>query len=308
MGWTALPPKVRLAIEDRLGSSVVTSGTRHGGFSPGVAAVVTCADGAEYFVKAVHPDLNPVSPGMYREEARCAAALPGRVPAPRLHHVHDDDGWIALVFEAVDGAPPEVPWRAADVRRLLGTLELLTAAPVGGDLAALPTVPARLDESFRAYRRLADANADSDGSGALSDWERRHLDRLAAAAEDALEFTAGDFLVHLDLRADNIVSSRDGDYIVDWSWASAGAPWIDKVCLLVNVATYGGDPEPFVAADPVLASVPPEHVTAFLAGLSGMWAEAVAQPPPPGIPNLRAFQDLQATAVRAWIRARTGWD
>jgi hypothetical protein len=303
MGWTALPPEVRCAIEDRLGSPVVASSTRRGGFSPGVAAVVTCADGERYFVKAVHPELNPVSPVMYRDEARCAAALPGRVPAPRLRHVHDD-GWVALVFEAVDGAPPEVPWRAVDVRRLLGTVELLTAAPVDGDLAALPTVPERLDESFRAYRRLADAN----GLDALSDWERRHLDRLAAAAEDALEFTAGDFLVHLDLRADNIISSRDGDYIVDWSWASAGAPWIDKVCLLVNVATYGGDPEPFLADDRVLAAVPPDHVTAFLAGLSGMWAEAVAQPPPPGIPNLRAFQDLQATAVRAWIRARTGWD
>ncbi|MBG6093060.1 phosphotransferase [Actinomadura viridis] len=303
MEWPALPPGIRLAIEERLGSPVVGSETCHGGFSPGMAALVTCADGAGYFVKAVNADLNPVSPGMYREEAAYSAAMPDGIPAPRLRHVHDDGEWIALVFDAVIGSSPEVPWKAADVRRLMRTTELLTAAPVSGDLAAIPSVRERLESSFHAYHRLAET------PHRLSAWERRNIERLTKAADDALECVAGEFLVHLDLRADNIVVAHDGAaYIVDWAWASAGAPWLDKVSLLVNVATYGGDPEPYVAGDRLLASVPPEHIDAFLIGLSGMWTEAASEPPPPGLPTLRDFQRLEGNATLAWVRARTGWD
>ncbi|QKV94920.1 phosphotransferase [Streptomyces sp. NA02950] len=301
--WTALPRKVRLAIEDKLGSPVVSSETQHGGFSPGMAAIVRCADESEYFVKAVNADLNPVSPQMYREEASFSAALPRGLPVPRLHHVHDDGDWIALVFDAVKGKTPDVPWRVADAQRLMETIQILAATPLAGELTGLPSVSDRLERSFGAYRRVAESPHH------LSAWERRNIDRLIPAAESALEFVAGDSLVHLDLRADNIVLAHDGGaYIVDWSWASAGASWLDKVCFLVNVATYGGDAECFVAGDPFLASVPPDHITAFLIGLSGMWTEAVAEPAPPGLPALRAFQRLERDATLAWVRSRTGWE
>ncbi|WP_405803687.1 aminoglycoside phosphotransferase family protein [Streptomyces sp. NBC_01187] len=300
--WRALPREVRLALEERLGSRVVASETQHGGFSPGMAAIVTCADGSEHFIKAVNPGLNPVSPGMYREEASYSAALPDGLPVPRLRHVHDDGDWIALVFDAVIGRTPDVPWSAADVRRLLDTIQVLADAPLTGDPVGLPSVPDRLEYSFGAYRRLAERPQD------LTAWERGNIDRLVPAAESALEFVAGDSLVHLDLRADNIVLAHDGGaYIVDWSWASTGAPWVDEVCFLVNVATYGGNAERFLTADQHLASVPRDHVTGFLAGLSGMWTEALAAPAPPGLPTLRAFQRLERDATLAWVRARTGW-
>jgi aminoglycoside phosphotransferase (APT) family kinase protein len=300
--WTALPQEVRLAIERKLGSPVVSSETQHGGFSPGMAAIVSCADEAEYFVKAVNADLNPVSPQMYRDEALFSSALPSGMPVPRLRHVHDDGDWIALVFDAVNGKTPDLPWSAADVRSLMETIQTLAAVPLTGELAGLSSVPDRFEHSFGAYRRLAKTPHN------LTSWERGNIERLVPAAESALEFLAGDSLVHLDLRADNIVLAHDGDaYIVDWSWASAGASWLDKVCFLVNVATYGGDAERFLRADRFLATVPPDHITAFLIGLCGMWTEAVAAPSPPGLPTLRAFQRRERDATLAWVRARTGW-
>ncbi|MEV8347012.1 phosphotransferase family protein [Streptomyces niveus] len=300
--WTALPHKVRLAIEDQLGSPVVAAETQHGGFSPGMAAIVRCADDSEYFIKAVNPDLNPVSPQLYRDEARFSAALPNGMPVPRLRHVYDDGDWIALVFDAINGRTPELPWAPAAVRRLMETIQTLGTTPLAGGLIDLPSVPDRLAHSFSAYRRLARTPQD------LTAWERGNIERLVAAAESALEPMAGGSLVHLDLRADNIVLAHDGGaYIVDWSWASSGAPWLDKVCFLVNVATYGGDAERFLRDDRLLASVPSDHVTAFLIGLCGMWTEAVAAPPPPGLPALRVFQRLERDATLAWIRSRTGW-
>ncbi|MDX3147248.1 phosphotransferase [Streptomyces scabiei] len=300
--WTALPHKIRIAIEDQLGSPVVAAKTQHGGFSPGAATIVHCADNSDYFVKAVNPDLNPLSPQLYRDEALFSAALPKGMPVPRLRHVYDDGDWIALVFDAIHGRMPELPWAAADVQRLMATIQTLGTTPLAGDLTRLPSVPDRLAHSFGAYRRLAKTPQS------LTAWERGNIDRLVVAAESALEPMAGDSLVHLDLRADNIVLAHDGSpYIVDWSWASSGAPWLDKVCFLVNVATYRGDAERFLRDDQLLASVPSDHVTAFLIGLCGMWTEAVAAPAPPGLPALRAFQRLERDATLAWIRSRTAW-
>jgi hypothetical protein len=55
---------------------VLSAVTRSGGFSPGTAAVVTCADGSRAFVKAVGTPLNPDTHRMHRQEAVVAAALP----------------------------------------------------------------------------------------------------------------------------------------------------------------------------------------------------------------------------------------
>ncbi|HEY5173065.1 MAG TPA: hypothetical protein VIK54_15180 [Acidimicrobiia bacterium] len=84
MQWDEMPARVRAAIEDRLGSRVVSAHSHAGGFSPGVAARLQLADGARVFVKEVCGSSNPDSPAIHRREARVAAALPARVPAPVL--------------------------------------------------------------------------------------------------------------------------------------------------------------------------------------------------------------------------------
>ncbi|MFD0467699.1 hypothetical protein ACFQ0B_04810 [Nonomuraea thailandensis] len=59
--------------------------------------------GRRAFVKAVGPEPNAESVRIYRSELRIAAALPESVPAPRLLTGFELDGWVALVFEDVEG-------------------------------------------------------------------------------------------------------------------------------------------------------------------------------------------------------------
>jgi hypothetical protein len=79
-----VPDRVRAAVEGHLGSPVLAAVNQRGGFSPGTAARVRCADGTRAFVKAVGAGLNPDSPRLHRTEGAVAAALPPEAPVPRL--------------------------------------------------------------------------------------------------------------------------------------------------------------------------------------------------------------------------------
>ena len=95
---------------------------------------------------------------------------------------------------------------------------------------------------------------------------------------------------------------------VDWPWACAGAAWVDLLLLLPSVTMQGGpDPEPTFAAHPVAAGADPEAVTTALAAFAGFLIGGSRQPPPPGLPTLRAFQLGQGLVALDWLRQRTGW-
>jgi hypothetical protein len=95
---------------------------------------------------------------------------------------------------------------------------------------------------------------------------------------------------------------------VDWPWACAGAAWVDLLLLLPSVTMQGGpDPEPAFAAHPVAAGADPEAATTALAGFAGFLIGGSRQPPPPGLPTLRAFQLGQGLVALDWLRQRTGW-
>src|SRR5262249_42046069 len=80
--WAALPGRVRAAVEERLGSRVVSAETQPTGFSPGVAARLLTADGRRVFVKAVGPEPNPGAPYIHRREASIVQQLPSDAPVP----------------------------------------------------------------------------------------------------------------------------------------------------------------------------------------------------------------------------------
>ena len=294
--WTDVPGRVRAAVEGQLGSPVVTATNQRGGFSPGPAARVRCADGTRAFVKAAGLSLNPDSPGLHRTEGVVAAALPAWVPAPRLLSVYDDGDWVALVYEEVPGRLPAAPWQPADlelVRRELGRLASLgTPCPVAG----LPSAPDHLAPIYGAYAELDPAD--------LTDFERAHRRQLVAAGS-TLGATAGNTLVHLDLRADNVLLGPGGQvWLVDWPWAHCGARWLDSALLALDVAVHGLDAESFVDSDPILSTVDPSELTGFVIAVAGMLARGRLQPPPPGLPGLRAYQAACHTRVLEWLRRR----
>ncbi|WP_427923552.1 phosphotransferase family protein [Streptomyces sp. cg40] len=304
--WEALPAHVHDVVARLLGSPVARAVTQVGGFSPGTAARVRTVDGSRAFVKAVSAEVNPHSPELHRAEARNAAALPAGVPAPRLLGTHDDGTWVVLVFEEVAGRQPHVPWRDAELTRVLDAVErlgrTLTPSPV-----VAPSVADSLADDFDGWRRLLDGAA-GDLTGRLDSWTVGHLADLAQLAAPWAESAVGGTLAHCDLRADNMLLTEDGGVVfVDWPHAVLAAPWFDLLVMLPCVRAQGGpDPEELFRRHPLAEGADPAGVTATLAGLAAFFVEHSLLPPPPGLPTLRAFQRAQGDAALAWLRTRWG--
>src|SRR5204862_8362271 len=176
-----VPKGVRASIERWLGQPVVASTTHAGGFSPGLAATLETASGRRVFAKAVGPDRNPDSPAIYRQEALIVRELPPGLPVPRLLHDFEDEGsgWVALVFEQVDGHPPELPWKAADLARVLPALAELSSALTPSPVAA-PRLSRKLERGLTGWRLLRE-----QAEQRLQEWARTNLDRLCALEEKA---------------------------------------------------------------------------------------------------------------------------
>jgi aminoglycoside phosphotransferase (APT) family kinase protein len=243
------------------------------------------------FVKAAGSDPNPQTPALHRAEAQITAALPPTVPSPRLLWSYDQAGWVALAFEDIQGTLPTLPWQPGELQRVLDA------------------VATRLGEAFSGWRRLAAAaeHGHDDLTG-LDPWARRHLDRLVALEQIWPAAAAGDTLLHLDLRADNLLLTPTRVVVVDWPWAGIGAAWVDLLLLLPSVAVQGGpQPELLFGRHAVGRGVDPEAVAAVLAALAGYLVRESRQPPPPGLPTLRAFQQDHSRPALAWLRQRTGW-
>jgi hypothetical protein len=301
--WGELPDPVRVGIEARLGSAVLAAESQVGGFSPGLASRLHLADGSRVFVKAVSGRSNPDSPGMHRREARVAAALPASVPAPALRWSWDDGEWIVLAFDDVDGHPPTLPWRSSELERVLRAIAelavLLTPSPI-----VLEPARETLTRLFGGWQRVVDDAMEAR----LGPGVRARLGELLQLEAQWPEATDGESLVHLDIRADNVLLTRDRVLFVDWPAASVGAPWIDLVAMLPSVAMQGGpDPEDIWRAHPLRRGVDDDQVDAFLVAIVGFFAHVVSLPPPPGLPTIRAFQAAQGTQAAAWLAARRGW-
>lgn len=307
--WSELPERIRAEVERRLGSPVVTARTQDGGFSPGVAARLTLADGGRAFVKAVSPERNAITPSVYRREARIVAAIPTEAPVPRLLWTLDDDsdGWVVLAFEDVDGRQPTLPWRANELDLVLAAMAALAA-----DLTPSPLRPplvADAAEAFGAADDLSWASLVAAPNPALDEWSARHLQRLAALEASAGEAARGDTLQHFDIRADNLLISADGVRIVDWPHAHIGQPWLDLIWFAPSVTMQGGPlPEDLVRRYPPARDADAGALDAVVAAVAAYFTAGSLLPPLPGLPTLRAFQAAQAEVARAWVAARTGWD
>jgi Phosphotransferase enzyme family len=311
--WAQVPAPLRAAAERRLGGAVTAARTQPGGYSPGAAARLELDSGRRAFAKAVGPELNPDSPGIYRAEARIAAALPAAAWAPEFLGVIDCGGWVLLLFEDIDGAPPAVPWRPPELARVLAAMTDLAAALTPAPLAA-PAIADTHAQSFTGWRQLAaEHQAAAPGQAAqhqapLDPWAREHLAGLAQLEAGWASAAQGGSLVHADLRSDNILLTADRVVFVDWPWACRAAPWFDLVAMLPSITLEGGPPPgEILAAHPVTRDADPQAVTAVVAALAGYFIRQSRRPGPPGLPTVRAFQAAQGKVALHWLRARTGW-
>ncbi len=297
--WERLPARVRTEVEHELGAGVVAAVSQSGGFSPGVAARARLADGRRVFIKAIAPHLNPDIPDFHRSEARIARAIPESAPVPRLLLFVEIGDWVVLVFQDIDGAPPQEPWKLPELSRVLdATVELALAldpAPVRE-----PTLAQRLGKVFQGWRELG-------ANGWPDPWTRRHYARLADLEDRWTAATTGTALVHADLRADNIVLAADRVWFVDWAHGSVGAPWFDVVFLAGSVIMHNGRPgQDLLDAHLAAREADPDSVLCALTATTGFFLHQSTLPAPVGLPTLRAFQRAQGEATLAWLRERAG--
>jgi hypothetical protein len=310
LDWLAIPAAVRSAVEQQLGSAVEGAQSQPTGFSPGVAARLRLADGRGFFAKAVGPAPNPDSPAIHRREARIVAALPANVAVPRLVATYDEgeNGWIVLVFEEVAGWHPAQPWRMDELDRVIAAMgelaEALTPSPLAASIVGAASD--RFTTNICGWRRLAQEKPSHLDQ--LDGWTQRYLTRLIALEALAPASVAGETLLHFDIRADNLLLNGEQVWFVDWPHAAVGAAWVDVVGFAPSVAMQGGPPpEAVLARYPARHRAEPEMITAAIAAIAGYFTHRSLQPPPPGIPTVRAFQAAQGVVAREWVAQRMGW-
>jgi hypothetical protein len=103
--------------------------------------------------------------------------------------------------------------------------------------------------------------------------------------------------------------TEEGVVIVDWPHARIGAPWVDLLAMAPSVALQGGpSPDAFLLRHPAARAADPADIDAGLAALASYFTYQSFQPPPPGLPTVRAFQRAQGEIARNWLAQRTGWE
>ncbi|MEV5509202.1 hypothetical protein [Streptomyces orinoci] len=183
------------------------AGTRPvpGGHSSDVTALVEGEKG-RFFVKAV-----PNRPGGRRDSiVRERLINPAVVPvSPALRWHAEDDEWIVLGFDFVEGRSASFEPGSPDLPAVVGLLNRI------GELG-LPEV--------------------------ARDWTETRWDRFAAQDADTTLFR-GDALLYTDINPGNLMIGDRGTWAVDWSWPTRGAAFIDPACLVVQLVAAGHSPE-----------------------------------------------------------------
>ncbi|MEU1286618.1 phosphotransferase [Kitasatospora sp. NPDC005856] len=305
--WSQLPDRVRSLVERRLGGPVAAAPSAGSGFTPGFAAVLYGPQGPQ-FVKAANAVSDPVIADCYRREALVNRALPAAVPAPRLRWLDEEDGWVVLGLDAVDGARmPSDPWRPAELAAVLDACTAI-AQELGGPGRALLDIglkPVAEELPLDAWRRLASGERADD----LPQWfPRKLIEPLAELESGWAPATVGDSVLHFDLRRDNVLfDGRGRTWVCDWNWPCLGASWLDLTVLLGTAHADGHDASRLFTEHPTARGVAPEQLDTVLAALAGLFLRSGAQPPPPGSPALRGHQTWSGEVVLNWLSERRGW-
>jgi aminoglycoside phosphotransferase (APT) family kinase protein len=257
--------------------------------------VLVGADGRRIFLKAASTKAQRPFADAYRAEIEVLGSLPPDLPVPRLLWSFEDDLWVLLATEHVDGSNPARPWRPDQLDACLDALEVLAVR--------LTPPPRRLVPFAEEFADFPDCW--DHVRAASPTWP--HLEEAAALAAGHAAGTTGNTVVHGDVRDDNLVLRGEEAFLCDWNGAVTGAPWIDTVCLLLTAYGDGVDADAVLARRALTRDVDPAHVDALLALLCGYFLSRRDEPVPHSSPYLRRHQDWCAEVSWAWLADRRGW-
>lgn len=300
--WTDLPDDIRTLVAERLGGDVVEAVSQSAGFSPGSADRVRTATGKRAFVKAVQRTAHPGTYDLHLRELEVMQTMPSDVSAPALIGSFASPDWVALILEDVEGRHPGAARDGSDVVAVLDALMTLPKVPAG---SGLPKAVDELGVDASGWAELQDEDAVAD----LPEWVQASFTHLRQCAESVSSTVAGEYLLHLDCRADNLLIDTAGSaWLIDWPWAGIGARWVDGLCYLLDARLRGEtiDAEAHLGGHPLFDGVADASIDSVLAALTGGFFAKARRPAPPNMPTLREFQHGEALAGIAWLRERWG--
>jgi hypothetical protein len=230
------------------------------GFTSDYTGIILAASG-RVFVKAAR-DPGRLTSSLEREAAINRAV---RHVSPALCWQARGHSWLALGFQYTPGTH-------------------VSFAPGSPDLPAVA----------RAIERISQVPLPS----VARDWRESRYDRYASSTAGLL---AGDTLLHGDINPSNLLIGLDGNVtVVDWSWPTHGAAFIDPACLVVQLIAAGHTPagaEGWAARCTAWREADPAAVDAFAAAMVRMYQRFEQLDPEP-------WRKAMTTAATGWAEHR----
>jgi hypothetical protein len=233
------------------------------GFSSDITALIECEKGS-FFVKAVRNRPGGRRDSLIREGLINSFVRP---ISPAVRWQAEDDEWIALGFEVIEG-------RSSDF------------TPGSPDLPAIVDILNRI--------------GNLDLPEVARDWPETRWNRFATDKADA-ELFQGDTLLYTDINPSNLMIGNELTWAVDWAWPTRGAAFIDPACLVVQLVAAGHSPESaetWAAECAAWTHADAKAVDAFAAATLRMYRRSADRHP--DTPWLKAM----ATAAQEWADHR----
>ena len=308
--WSAVPPRVREAVAELLGSPVVRAVRTYGGYAPSATFRLVLGDDRRAFFKGTYPLPAGSAVRWFLEGEERAYRRLGRYMqpwAPAYLGSVRASGWHGIVMEDVQGASV-LPWTTGKARRAARSYATFHRDTYGKPLPAW--LSRKQHREFGAFwsgiarddgRATAIARLAGDRRREAGRWIEQALPSLVRW-ERALGRSKEPFaLLHVDTRSDNIKLQGDLLRIFDWPFASVGPHEFDLAAFAQSIVSEGGPPPERVVA--WYSEILPVRQATFIgsvAGIAGYFADRAPRPSMPGLPRIRSVQRRQLKASLPW--------
>jgi hypothetical protein len=225
-----------------------------------------------------------------RRERRIYESVRGSF-MPTYLGAHEDSGCVLLVLEDLSDAEWPPPWSSERIEAVLAALEAvrMITPPAG-----LPVLEDLRDGVVGWGTVRADTKPLLSTGVCTAGWLGEALSALERAGEEVE--LAGDALLHLDVRSDNLCFVGGRAVLVDWNLACVGNGLFDVAFWLPSLRLEGG-PEPWEVLP---------HAGALAAAVAGFFASRAGLSPPIGAPTVREFQRRQLEVALPWAARELG--
>lgn len=263
MSDTLPGPEFRALIRPHTGDVRDAERTKRG-FSSDLTALID-AERGRFFVKAVRNRPGGRRDSILREGLINSAVQP---ISPTIRWQAEDDAWIALGFEAVEGRSARFEPRSSDLPEITGALKRIGQV----------LVPEKARQ-----------------------WVETRWDRFADNEGEAALFR-GSALLHTDINPSNVMVGDQTVWVVDWAWPTLGAAFIDPALLALQLVAAGhsaGSAESWAARCPGWIDAEPQAIDAFAMANLRMYQHLAKRKPDAD------WLGAMATAAEDWLKYRS---